>query len=174
MKKIIILGFILFLSIEMFSFDGKREGFVLGGGIGITTGSYDDGTEKENYNGLGTNLKIGYSFDGVADWYYFTKVSWIKEESKYTDKKWDSTLGIAGIGYTRRIAKKICISGGVGISRYTFDWKDTKNGESGFGGFIGGGYDINKNINIGLDFIYGDADKLKGSILMMTLNGELF
>lgn len=173
MKKwIILIGMLILVSLS-YGFDGERKGFILGGGIGGTLGKYDQNGKESNKIGLGTNLKIGYSFDGISDFFYFSKVSWYEEEIEYSDKKWDSTYGIAGIGYGRRI-KNYYIDGGIGISRYTFDYKDSKENENGIGMYMGAGYNFTKNINISVEYVYGKTDNTSGNILMLMLNGEIF
>ena len=132
------------LAAQALAFDGKRKGFILGGGVGGTYLSYkEDSGFEENKFSLATNIKIGHGQSESLEIYYVNSCSMV-----------DAGLNISNcIGVTKylnREGKGIFLFGGAGIALAIGLW-DSRAGVNMLGGI---GYDIGRHWSIQGDVLY--------------------
>jgi len=124
------------LAAQALAFDGKRKGFILGGGV---SGTYN----SENIFSLATNIKIGHGQSESLEIYYVNSCSMV-----------DAGLNISNcIGVTKylnREGKGIFLFGGAGIALAIGLW-DSRAGVNMLGGI---GYDIGRHWSIQGDVLY--------------------
>ena len=160
---ILTIVLVLLLATATWAFDGKREGFILGGGLGlgVTTYKYELGSQKrdrEDNGAFATDFKIGYSPNAKLQVYYFTKSTWFKADYAFYD---DETIlsSVGGLGITinmKNEAPTFYVSGGLGYSEWTFLFEEYAPPHmTGFGIFGGAGYEFSRHYNFGLDLTYG-------------------
>jgi hypothetical protein len=175
MKKIKILAttFIL-LSVcsNLYSFDGERNGFILGGGIGA--GYLSNSNSSTDSRGVFlTHFKIGYAPSNTLELYYLSKVNWWGE-SDIT-----FTLGLSAIAATYYIDSETetgwSISGGFGLSALSAPFEENLESSNGFGLFLGGGYEFAAHWNVELDLFYSAISESNSDLnsfgIQITING---
>lgn len=197
-RFILALAFVL-LAATLFSFDGKRKGFILGFGIGISSLSY-----KQTLEGGGesitsptvdetpfvTDFKIGYAPDNKLEIYYSSKVAWFSMTNIY-----DANVNIAdGIGTfsasyflssklkTTQWAPSPFVSAGFGFSAWSTPNVDNSTSWTGTGFFVGGGYEFAKHFRAELNFFMNNPSHTESGItgttnssaLMLTINALAF
>ena len=177
MKKIIILATICMLIIaysNLYSFDGERNGFILGGGIGagyqinINWTSGITNTVNSRVVFL-TNFKIGYAPSNTSEFFYVSKVSWWGESDiAYI-------LGLSAVAttyYFDNITENgWFISGGLGLSTLSAPFEEGVESSYGFGVFAGGGFEFPSHWNIELDLLYSThGDDLDSFGVLLTIN----
>lgn len=150
------------LSAPALAFNGKRKGFILGGGVGGTYLSYhEDSGFEENKFSLATNIKIGYGQSESLEVYYVNSCS----------------LGEGGVNisncigvtkYLNREGKGVFLFGGVGIALIYGLW-DSQAGVNALGGV---GYDIGRHWSIQGDVLYANLESGATSTLSfrVTIN----
>jgi len=159
MKKIKVLAAIsmlLFAYSNIYSFDGERNGFILGGGIGggylSNSFSYESYSTNDNRGVFLTNFKIGYAPSNTLEVYYISKVSWWGE----TDINY--ALGLSAIAvsfYTDKETETgLFISGGLGLSTLSAPFETDVESSNGFGVFGGAGYEFASHWNVEADIFY--------------------
>jgi len=169
MKKVLlVLVLSLLVSSPVWGFDGKRKGFIAGGGLGLGATSY-----KEKVNGpLGpiesdwtsefafmTDFKIGYAFTNQLEIFYSDKGSWFE----YFGAIALNGLGAASVNYyLKPEGPTFYLGGGVGFSTFTLPFENNSDLEVGFGFYAGGGYEFVKHFAIQLDFMYGIPQESSG------------
>lgn len=180
MKKINMLIVIVISSLaisNLYSFDGERNGFILGGGIG---GSFLSNTASNNYISnttsegvFVTNFKIGYAPSNTLEIYYLSKVSWWGESDIIF------TLGLSAVAVTfypdNSTETGWSISGGLGLSSLDAPFEANVSASNGFGLFAGGGYEFSPHWSVELDLFYSTISE--GSVdfnsfgVQITING---
>lgn len=176
-KKILTVVCMIILSYSnLYSFDGERKGFILGGGIGAgylsNSTSFNSNSNTDSRAVFLTNFKIGYAPSNTLEIYYLSKVSWWGE-SDIT-----FTLGLSAVATTFYFDKTTetgwSISGGIGLSTLSAPFEVGLESSNGFGLFAGGGYEFSSHWNIELDLLYstitdGGAD-LNSFGVQLTVN----
>ena len=180
MKKINILSIVivfLFVYNNLYSFDGERNGFILGGGIGAgylsNSASNDYNSNTDSRGVFLTHFKIGYAPSNTLELYYLSKVSWWGE-SDIT-----FTLGLSAIAATYYVDSKTetgwSISGGFGLSTLSAPFEENLESSNGFGLFVGGGYEFSKHWNVELDLFYSAISESGADLnsfgIQVTING---
>jgi hypothetical protein len=151
---------LLFCSSAAFSFDGEREGFVIGLAIGVANVDYRSYGRDVSDTGLATSLKVGYGFDNNVAVYYVRNASTTEAEG-YTYME-----GISGLGATWYIpgARGVYLLGGVGIGDLTllysdYDDDDTDQ-ETGSAWLFGVGYESRSRHGIEFSLVNVDIDDI--------------
>ena len=135
------------------AFDGERQGFILGAGIGaglasytqeVSYGSFSETSDRENELGIMSDVKIGYAPNDVTEIYWMSKVSWFGMENALGD---DVTIanGIGGLGVTyffQPTAPSAFVSGGIGFSTWTAPFEEGADTWYGVGVSAGAGYEF--------------------------------
>lgn len=173
-------------SSSIFAFDGERQGFILGGGLGgafvsyTTTSSYLPESVSKDIGAIHSVFKIGYAPSNVFEIYYISKVSWwsgVNTEGYYDDQL--QTLGLAAVGASYHLNNESnegwFMSGGFGLSSLLTLSFNSGDGYSGFGLYGGAGYEFIEHWSVQLDLIYSsvsnsDVDVSSVSI-SITING---
>lgn len=182
MKKsllILVVLVVLFLIVNANAFDGKRKGFILGGGIGpgYTTftqelAGYDPylgyvtiKSDRVNKVGIMTDFKIGYAPTDYYEIYYASKVSWFGMESGAGNVTIANGLGSLGATYYfKPVAPSPFIAGGIGLSTWSAPFESSTETWVGFGLFAGVGYEFIRHLNAELDLIWGKPGKTVSGI----------
>jgi hypothetical protein len=159
MKKIntlTLIGILLLAYSNLYSFDGERKGFILGGGIGAgylsNSTSFESYSSSDNRGVFLTNFKIGYAPSNTLEIYYVSKVSWWGE-SNIT-----FVLGLSAVAATFYLDNATetgwSISGGLGLTAMYAPFEEGSGSSNGFGLFAGGGYEFSSHWNVELDLLY--------------------
>lgn len=167
---ILIIFILLFLTVTVSAFDGKRKGFILGGGIGPGFTSFTQElsfwdpffgytkikSDRENKAALMTDFKIGYAPTDFWEIYYTSKVSWFGLESVSGDVTIANGLGALGATYYfKPEAPSLFVAGGIGISTWSAPFESGSDTWIGFGLFAGAGYEFARHFNVELDLLWG-------------------
>ena len=155
--KIIATAYMLVLAYSnLYSFDGERNGFILGGGIGggylSSSTSYESYSTTDNRGVFLTNFKIGYAPSNTLEIYYTSKVSW------WAETIMTYALGISAIAATyytdAETETGLSLSGGLGLSTLSAPFESSYGSSNGFGLFGGAGYEFAKHWSVELDVLY--------------------
>jgi hypothetical protein len=149
------------------AFNGQRQGFILGGGIGAGNLHYSEAGYSFNRGAFATDFKIGYAPSNSLEIYYINSVSWFSYNSL------SYAMGTTGLGVTKYLnpeGKGFFIFGGGGLS--FFQNLSYTTGHTGFGFLAGIGYDIAKHWSIQGDVVYTDIESgaAKSTAFRVTLN----
>jgi len=158
MKRAFLTFLVLLLSTgTAASFDGYREGIVVGGGIGVSPYSgwkvfVDDADIDESGAGLAVNLILGYAW---------TERDMVVYEGNVT--AWDSDYfgeavaqGFDAVSYYRYFGepgKAAFLGGGIGVYRFIADRLDDQG--SGYSLHVHGGYEFAKHFQVNLTYAFG-------------------
>jgi len=164
MKRLYVVMFAVFLilsSTNVFALDGKRKGFIIGGGIGggflsnkSSRGSFSE-TQSEGV--ILTEFKIGYAPSNTLEIYYISKGSWWGQD--------DTTLilGVSAIGVTKYLDQTsetgLFVAGGIGLSALDAPFEDGADAISGFGLTGGVGYEFSRHWTIQADLLYSKIEE---------------
>ncbi len=155
-----VVVFIL-ASTNVFAFDGKRKGFIIGGGIGggflsnkTSFGSFSD-TESQGV--FLTKLKIGYAPSNTLEIYWIANSSWWREN--------DMTLflGVSAIAVTKYLDNTsetgLFVTGGIGFSEFDAPFEGDVDASTGFGLIGGVGYEFSRHWSIEADLLYSKVEE---------------
>lgn len=150
----LVLAFAV-LSAPALAFNGKRKGFVLGGGVGGAYLAYNEGGwfDLDKFS-LATNFKIGYAPSESLEIYYVNSVSWFGYSSE------TFVIGASCVGITKylnREGKGIFLFGGVGLASF-YALSGDSGSANGFGVLGGVGYDIGRHWSIQGDVLYTNLE----------------
>ena len=144
---------ILVLSTATHAFDGKRKGFVagLGGGVApVIHWSGDYLSSDVNESGYGINLLIGYAWND-KNIIAYEGIGWLYEQpqssSEYSIYALDGARWYHYYGKQRRLFSSVGLGWAVGG-----DERDNTS-VSGFGYTVGFGYELLKQLQIGVYYI---------------------
>jgi hypothetical protein len=167
------------------SFDGRRQGFILGGGLGFNITSYTQTIEgngdsytsdRENKGAFSTNFKIGYAPNEQTEIYYTSKVSWFGFENVLGDNV-TVAFGMGGIGITHNLEPAVptfFVTGGLGYSTWSLPLEDDPPDTwYGLGIYGGGGYEFSRHYNVEFVIAYGNPSDSEGGVEVRT-NGAVF
>jgi len=135
------------------AFDGERQGFIIGAGVGAGLTTY---TQTISYEGFSwtsdreselpimTDFKIGYAPSDFLEIYWMNKVSWFGFENAFGD---DVTIanGLGGLGVTyffEPVAPSLFLTGGIGFSSWTTPFEEDADTWYGLGLTTGAGYEF--------------------------------
>ena len=157
MKKVLVaLSLLVILVSSANSFDGKRKGFVLGGGLGFApTAKWEvDGFSvvNETKAGIGINILIGYAWDEKNMIVY--EANGVGYNSDLVDVA--ITQGFTGASwyhYFNEPGKTMFITGGLGL--YFFEAEHYDANDYGGALMFGGGYEFAPHWQVGLYFSAG-------------------
>ncbi len=163
---ILLMLMVLGFATTCYAFDGKRQGFVLGGGFGTGLTSftqtleylgYVETSERENKLPVVTNFVIGGGFTNTFVLYYLNRVSWFSIENAYGDNVIIAT-GITGVGCTYYFNPKApspLIKTGIGLSAWSAPFEEGSDYWWGFGFLFGAGYEFSPHWSIEGDIAIG-------------------
>ena len=176
------------------AFDGERQGFILGIGVGAgltsytVTGAagYEGGTaswtsDRENEFPLMSDFKIGYAPNDLMEIYWMSKVSWFSVDGGLGDDVMIAN-GLGGLGVTyffEPAAPSAFVSGGIGFSSWTLPLEeDPPDAWYGIGLSAGAGYEFATHWYVAGDVCWGKpstkeygADSSKNALsVKLTIN----
>jgi hypothetical protein len=134
-------------------FDGKRKGFVMGGGIGygaMATLNWNDGQIDEYDRGLGGNFIVGYSWNNKN-----MLVLELNGTSFDTDYFGDdgTQMFVGPVWYHYFNPSSSSFFTSAGFWRYGYGVRDHTDDKyrtmAGWGFLLGGGYEFTKQLQIG-------------------------
>jgi hypothetical protein len=148
------------------AFDGERQGFILGIGVGaglttytqtVSYGGNSFTSDRENEFPLMTDFKIGYAPNDLVEIYWMSKVSWFSMENVLAE---DVTItnGLGGLGITyffRPTAPSPFLTGGIGFSSWTAPFEEDAEVWYGFGLTAGVGYEFAPHWYVAGDVCWG-------------------
>ncbi len=135
------------------AFDGERQGFILGVGVGagslsytqtMAYGGFSDTSDSESEFPIMSDFKIGYAPSDVVEIYWMSKVSWFDIDSACGH---DVTIahGIGGLGVTyffQPAAPSAFLTAGVGFSSWAAPFEEESDDWLGIGVSAGAGYEF--------------------------------
>jgi hypothetical protein len=166
MKRCVLVALLL-IAPGSSAFDGQRQGFVLGGGIGFspnTTWSignvvfgpqpFGPSQSSGSEQGLSVRFLIGHA------WNEFNQVAYENNLVIYKSQFFDQTLiqGIHSLALTHYLGppgKSIFCTGGIGL--YLIDGSESRMSEPGIGFLVGGGYEFHKHFQAGVYLSIGES-----------------
>ena len=173
----LFVGLIFFsLTTKIYGSDGERRGYVWGGGLGPGMTSYtlevyvydvNDRfvgvkTFRENNLTLVLDTKFGFAPHNLWAGYFTFKMT-------VGDNVSNSLMGLGVSHWFRHRAPSALIAGGFGISTLTVE----NRSESGFGLFVGGGYQYRRIPSIEVYLLWGKYRHLyKQSLSLMLVFGR--
>ncbi|UCD85975.1 MAG: hypothetical protein JSU92_07220 [Deltaproteobacteria bacterium] len=180
---VLICCIVLSIATEVSAWDGQRRGFILGFGLGpgltsLTIESGGETSDRENRSGLQTDFKIGGAPSNQLQIYYTNKVSWYKEDEVLYGEDVTFTCGLSAVGvsyYLLPESPSAFFSGCIGISSWDAPFEeDLDINWTGFGFFVGAGFEFSRYWNAEFDFVWGEPSEGGVSInalsLMLTIN----
>jgi hypothetical protein len=176
-KVLAIICMLLLAYSNSYSFDGERNGFILGGGLGA--GYLSNSTSNDYYSNTDsrgvflTHFKIGYAPSNTLEFYYLSKVSW------WGQSDITFTLGLSALAATYYIDEATetgwSISAGLGLSSLSAPFEENSGSSDGFGLFVGGGYEFAKHWNVEIDLFYSTISESGSDLnsfgVQLTING---
>jgi len=156
------------------AFDGQREGFVLGGGLGaglvsfeqeISGGGLTVSTERQEEGALATGFVIGAGLNETTVLAYSARVSWFSIVNlRGDDVTVTHALGtVALTQYRRPVAPSFYYSMGVGFSTWDLPFEED-SGDPWIGlGLRGGvGYEFHSHFAVELSLGWGEPSTEEG------------
>jgi hypothetical protein len=183
MRKVLIcacvFGVVLTAATTVDAFNNNRKGFILGGGAGLagtriqqslSGGGESFEGEAETKGSLLTDFKIGLGTSEQFLLYYCSHVTWFSIENVFLE---DVTIanGIGGIGvtyFTQPFAPSPFIHGGVGIASWATPFESNSDTWTGFGMWIGGGYEFSRHWVVEFTLGHGVPSKTEGGLKAET------
>ncbi|HOP05744.1 MAG TPA: hypothetical protein PLF13_00490 [candidate division Zixibacteria bacterium] len=152
------------------AFDGKRKGFVLGGGLGYgplarltidysSNDNYDNsGSASLNNSGPATSVLIGYAWDE------HNMIVYLREAVFYKVREETFGQGFGGAAvyhYFGPVGRSFYVVGGLGLQDwFTFIDGDYESNDAGIGVLIGGGYEFARHVQIHGTVSFGSTSDL--------------
>jgi len=147
---------------NVFAFDGKRKGFIIGGGMGggfLSNKTFF--TSSSNIERVGvflTKFKIGYAPSNTLEIYYMLEGLWWRRN------RFTSTLfGVSAVGITKYFDNVsetgLFVSGGIGFTGFL---QVSEGSFSGYGLIGGVGYEFSRHWSIEADLLYSKTEDRRG------------
>jgi len=155
MKKFIIPTMVATLLISNANaFDDKKEGLMLGVGIGASSikTTYTGGNSRDT--GFATSLKLGYGFNEQLAVYFGLTGDTYKYNGK--DKAVNTALSGVGVDYYLEENSPFYLTGMVGFGSVN-ELKNNKS-QTGYGFLVGAGYELSKHITLQADYMKINTD----------------
>lgn len=162
----LVVGLVVLIAVPASAFDGKRKGFVLGGGLGAAPNASWDADPAftsglpENHVGLGANFLIGYAWDEFN--MIVAEGNGAAFKTDYRDA--DAFQGFGGVAFYHYFGPcGAAFFGTIGVGSYAFDWETEGGGsgslDPGFGLLMGAGYEFTRHVQGGAYFGYGKTSE---------------
>ena len=169
---LVLVVLLLTFTTSTYAFDGNRQGFILGLGVGPGLTSYsfegigtDDRTNKASVN---TDFQIGYAPNNQLLIYWMSKVQWYSLETIFGSAIYASGVGGLGLSYYfEKEGPSLYLTGGVGFASVAAPFEDNIETEYGFGIAAGVGYEFAKHWSVEGNFTWGNP----GDVITMKTIG---
>jgi len=160
------------------AFDGKRKGFILGGGLGLGYVNFTQSIngmegESEGKTALVTNFKIGGGFSEQFWLYYSNQNAWFSL-TNVLDNDVTIASGVGGIGFTWFTSpepKGLFLTGTIGLGSWDAPFEDGSSMWTGFGLMAGVGYEFAAHWAVDLSLMWGTPETTESSF---TFKSEFF
>jgi hypothetical protein len=165
---VLVLALITMTATPALGFDGKRKGFILGGGLGfgmtsfsqtLEFGGLKETSDTENKGAFATDFKIGFASDEQLEIYYASKVTWFSITNVY-DEDVIVANGLNAVGVTYNLkptSPTYFVTGGIALATWDLPFENpAPDTWFGFGLYAGGGYEFAKHYSVELDLLYGN------------------
>jgi len=157
-NKVLLLTTVVMMLIGIsgsaFAWDGERQGFLLGLGIGLdATNNNPEYGDSKTEVGLGTDFKLGYAFTNQLMLLYTNKVGWLSIDSVIV------TDGLSALGmnyYLDPKAPSFFFGGGLGVALRDAPFEEDAVNSTGFGFYAETGYEFARHWNVALTLRYGN------------------
>lgn len=171
--KLLLLVVMMLSATQSFAFDDKRQGFLLGLGIGlhdtdIDFTSYGTKTGSATESGLATSFKIGGGITDQFALYYVRNASWFN--APYYDGfiTTDETyvLGLSGIGASYFLSPSgpsAYFIGAVGIGDFSVPTRNES--DTGSAVMFGAGYEFQNHVSLEATLLSTNIDSGSSSFL---------
>ena len=176
------------------AFDGKRKGFVLGGGLGLGLDSYTQSVEgpmfgpkrtsdRETRFAIATDFKIGGGINEQWMLYYHSWSAWFSFENALNSTVTIlNQIGGLGARYYPDAQSAFFVAGSMGLSYWTTPFEDNSDGWLGFGILGGVGYEFVPHWSVEASIGWGNPSKTQNSdkaesnalAFLVTVNGLAF
>ncbi len=123
---VVVLGLV---SSSAFGFNNLRQGFILGGGLGLHQNSFTQTIDfnreeirstNETKSGLAVDFKIGYDPTDKLEIYYTTKTSQFSIINMYEDEVTIMNQ-LGGLGFSYFLSKELDVYNGTDLSSFPED-----------------------------------------------------
>lgn len=197
--KLLLIVFGLLIISNVFGFDGKRKGFLLGFGLGYSNVSYKQTIEAYNEDftspteteaAFATDFKIGFAPNESFEIYYSSKVAWFSIENIYeNDVSISDGVGTISVSYFTASGLKTpgwvaspFVSAGFGFSAWSTPSEKNSDSWTGSGFFVGGGYEFAKHYRLELNYFSNNPSieedgytfTTESSVIMLTISAMAF
>ena len=159
----LVLGAVILTlcSVPADAFNGKRSGFLLGGGLGggythikQTVTLYSETVSTSDKFGVATEFRIGGGIGEQFQLYYVNRVNWISAGATYT-----ATVGLVGASYYLKAqSPSWYLTGLVGASSWDAPFED-RRAYTGFGVGAGVGWEFARHYSLETTANWGDPSK---------------
>ena len=182
MRKSLLCVLIVITTLLLISnadaFNGKRKGFIIGGGLGAGFTTFKETvtsdwlgileeSKRENKFALTTNFKIGYAPSNLLEIFFTVKDSWFSSTVYFLDERSGEDVimasGFWGPGvtyYFKPEAPSYFITGGFGVSTLSLPFESHSEIKFGGGLYAGAGYEFRNHFNVELDLGWGKPKSL--------------
>ncbi len=168
MRRIYLSSLIILLLLAASSkaFDGKRKGFILGGGLGVgpyARVSVNGADGNWDHTGLGFNLLIGYAWDERNMLVYLRDiVLYLRDIETGLGASTDlQALGFLGVGYFHYfgpVGRSAYFCVGLGHQDGFSEFAEHTYSHSGLGFLVGGGYEFARHIQAHASASFGRTE----------------
>jgi len=187
MKQIILTIFLLLVAVTaLFSFDGKKKGFLLGFGVGGASVAYSQTVEyagqsfdspTESVGAFATDFKMGYAPTNNLEIYYTNQVAWFTMRNGLNE---DVTIadGVSGVGISYFFSQSptdptfrpsLFFSVGVGLSAWDTPLEEEAGDPSiGVGSFFGVGCEVVKHHRVSLNLFVNNPTLVESGVTLTT------
>jgi hypothetical protein len=160
--KLLVAGLVLSLvaTSSAMAFDGRRKGFVLGGGLGLApVASWNEAGPSYEDTGVGAgfNLLTGYAWDEFNMIVYEGNIAVYRSEIGGIDfTAYQGTNGASWYHYFGPTGRTFFTVAGIAFYIFNGDVSGMSfKNDPGFGGLVGGGYEFARHWQVGAYFSAG-------------------
>jgi hypothetical protein len=158
MLSLIIIAILAIASVAG-AFDGKRQGFILGGGVGISRSTVDPqvaAESEETYTGLATHFSVGYGWSESNSLVYDVNLAYHHDDRFSPDASvLQGFLGPAWYHYFGKPGHSLFTVVGLGHYRYLYSEADSAVVYNGAGKLVGIGYEFARHWRVGAYYSSG-------------------
>ena len=161
---------IVSVSSQALAFDDKRQGFLVGVGIGYhyMNEEYSDGDSSmgtSETNGIATSYRIGVGITDQFALYYISNASWYSVRTGSDKEIVNYAVSLSGIGASYYLSPDtpsiyLLVAAGDGELSSPFGSGPASGSGSAF--MWGTGYEISEHLNIELTVLTADLDRKPG------------
>lgn len=158
MKRVFIFLFTLMIATSTFSFNGKREGFVLGFGMNYSPSASwkidNQDSDYESGNGIGIKLTIGYGIN-ETDMILFESNGVYYKSDRFKEQILQQFSGASWYHYFKPGGNTFFTNAGFGFYAFNVDGYESINSDIGLQ--IGTGYEFSHHWQVGAYFNFGSS-----------------